>query len=91
MLTGIKVQITAESSIVIGRLCCYSHFCPGQTDKLPEVFGWAGEGQSVLTGGILEMKMSGGRHRASIASVRNGAVVWIRPTTALRRPQRYLG
>ena len=37
MLTGIKVQITAESSIVIGRLCCYLHFCPGQNDKLPEV------------------------------------------------------
>ena len=37
MLTGIKVQITAESSIVIGRLCCYLQFCPGQNDKLPVV------------------------------------------------------
>ena len=37
MLTGIKVQITAESSIVIGGLSCYLHFCPGQNDKLPEV------------------------------------------------------
>ena len=37
MLTGIKVQIAAESWIVIGRLCCYLHFYPGQNDKCPEV------------------------------------------------------
>ena len=44
MLTGIKVQITAESSIVIGGLSCYLHFCPGQNDKLPVVthFGFTG-------------------------------------------------
>ena len=37
LLTGIKVQITVAPSIVIGRLCCYLHFCPGQNDKCPEV------------------------------------------------------
>ena len=37
MLTGIKVQIAAESWIVIGRLCCYLHFYPGQNNKCPKV------------------------------------------------------
>ena len=37
MLTGIRMQITVESSIVIGRLCCYFYLCPGQNDKIPEL------------------------------------------------------
>ena len=38
MFTGIEVQTTAESSIVIGRLCCYLHFCPDQHEKRSEVY-----------------------------------------------------
>ena len=37
MLAGVIVQITAESSVVIGRLCCNLHFCPDQNDKRSEV------------------------------------------------------